>query len=410
MIANRIFKTYVFFVFYIAMIKSVVPLSFLNFADDIVFSFMVAYCIANTKKFILYPFKLLLLLSVMFIISMIYSFNNGNDISAILLYFRHYKNFYLIFFLSFLHPSVVHWLLNYVKVALYISIPVSIYQFNTADYSNTAWWDEVGGVFGREGHSGTLSLLILTYVSCEYFRRLRDGKKLFDWYLIITIPMFINETKLVLFLFPVIFFIASCTMGSMYRKKVVLITPILFLGAVVLNYMYIAFFGSSPINAISLDFIEGYFFIDEDYSAQQIDIGRFTRINYAIDYLKQQGDLFFLFGEGFGSTFYGNNSGVEGKVVSAFYDLRLHTGSRNQLYQMLLDFGLIGTMFMYATILYYWFRVFLIKRRTDEVVLALIVIPVFIVSTVYQAVIESKVIFFLLIVSIFFSLRKVNNN
>lgn len=410
MIATRIFKTYVFFVFYIAMLKAIIPLSVLNFADDIVFLLMIAYSAVNVGRLNIYHQKFLLMLCMFFLLSMLYSVFNGNDVSAVLLYLRHYKNFFLLFFLSYLQLSAVTWLVKFVKVALYISIPISIYQFNTADYSNTAWWDEVGGVLGREGHSGTLSLLILTYVSFEYFRRLRDGQKLLDWYLILVFPMFINETKLVVFLFPIIFIIVSVVMGKAYRRNIVFLVPVFVCGSLILNSLYMFFFDSSPINAISWDFFESYFFIDEDFAAQQIDIGRFTRIVYALDYLEQQGGFYLLFGEGFGSTFYGNNSGVEGKVVSEFYDLRLHTGSRNQLYQMLLDFGFFGTALIYVTILYYWFKVCLLTRRTDEVILALVVVPVFLISTVYQAVIESKVVFFIMIVSLFFSLRRSGKN
>jgi Zn-dependent protease with chaperone function len=390
-----------------ALIKSVFPMPVLNFVDDFIFIFMISYVVFNFNRVDFFHQKALFFLSVLVVFSMFYSVSNGNDVAAVLMYLRHYKNLFLFLILASFNANVMPWIFDFLKKALYISVPISIYQFNTADYSSTSWWDEVGGILGREGHSGTLSLLILSFVTFEYFRRLRDGLKLFDWYLIILIPMFINETKLVIFMFPIVFFAVAMAMGGRYRNKLIVLAPAFALGAFALNSLYYVFFESSPLNTLNWDFIEGYFFVDEDFSAQQIDIGRFTRILYAYDYLERLGLFFVLFGEGFGSTFFGNTSGVEGKVVSTFFDLRLHTGSRHQLYQMILDFGVVGTGILYATFLYYWYKVLKIKNKTNEVIFALVLMPVFLISTVYQAVIESKVVFLLLMLSLFYSLRKV---
>jgi hypothetical protein len=410
MIQFKLFKLYSYTIFYVALVKAIIPVAALNFFDDFVFILMISYTIFNFDKVNFHHQKAVFALCCFFILSMFYSSINGNDLSAILMYLRHYKNFFLFLVLATIQINIMPWTLEFLKKALYISIPISFYQFITADHSSTSWWDEVGGVLGREGHSGTLSLLILSFVTFEYFRRLREGLKLTGWYLLILIPMFINETKLVLFMFPVVFLAVSITMGARYRKTILVFAPAFALSSLLLNYMYYFFFESSPLDALNWDFIEGYFFIDEDFAAQQIDIGRFTRIIYAYEYLARQGTTYLMFGEGFGSTFFGNNSGVEGKVVSEFFDLRLHTGSKIQLYQMLIDFGLIGTSLIYITIFYYWVRTALINRRSDEIIFTLVLIPVFLISTIYQSVIESKVVFFMLMVSLFFSLKRENSN
>lgn len=407
MIQLNLFKLYFFTVFYMALVKSFFSMPILNFVDDAVFFLMMCYVVMNVGKVKFFHQKSLFFLCILLLVSMFYSFGNGNDFSAILMYLRHYKNIFVFLILASFNTNLMPWVIDFVKKALYISVPISLYQFNTADYSSTSWWDEVGGVLGREGHSGTLSLLILSFVTFEYFRRIRDGIKLFDWYLVTLIPMFINETKLVIFMFPFVFFAVAMALGGQYRKKIFYIAPFFVLCSFVLNALYYIFFESSPLNTLNWDFIEGYFFVDEDFSAQQIDIGRFTRVLYAYDYLDRQGFFTVLFGEGFGSTFFGNNSGIEGKVVSEFFDLRLHTGSRHQLYQMTLDFGIVGTSAIYLTFIYYWFLIAKIKINSDEVIFSLVLIPVFLISTVYQAVIESKVVFLLLMVSVFYSLRKV---
>ena len=334
----------------------------------------------------------------------LYGVFNNNGPLAPLMSLRYYKNFFIFLFVSTLSVRNFNDTMCLIKYALFVSIPISFYQFFTADRGNEAWWDEIGGILGRDGQSGTLSLLILVYVLFEYFRRIRDKTKLFDWYLLTLIPMFLNETKVVIFLVPVVFIIVSLIYSARSVGKVIFAAPLFILGAFSINAMYVTLFGYSLFNTINYDFIEGYFFADDVLRYQEVDVGRFMRLIYAHEYLSNQPLITQLFGEGLGATFYGENSGVEGKLVSEFFLLRLHTGSKIQLYQMILEFGYVGSVIFILLVLMPLFRVALSKSRSDYDIVVLISVPVFILGMLYQPVIETKAIAFLMSYSVAVSL------
>lgn len=394
-IQQKLFKIYVILIFFSGMIQIIFPEQLVGFISDVILMIMLFNLFLISDKVYGRVYWLFIALCFLLLLSCIYSYFNGNELGAVLLSARNFKYFLLCFIVLSIDVNSFNFVRKVILLLLSLSIPIAVYQFNTADYTNPAWWDEVGGALGRVGQSGTLSLLILIFVAFEYFKRIRDGVKLFDWYLLLLIPMFINEAKLVILLIPLVFFYMFSVMGKRYLTKFVLLLPFVIIAGFAANFIYYVNFNVSPFDAIDYEFIENYFFIDEQYASQEIDIGRGTRVVYAMDYLSSQDLSVSLFGEGIGSTFWGQYSGIEGKIASEFFYLKLHIGSRNQLYQFLLDFGYLGTTLIYSAFFYMWYTVVKAGVNRDSSLLAMIVIPIFIFSTIYQMVFETRVIVFL---------------
>lgn len=386
---NRILKIYIILCFYTGFIVTLFPSSFFNILADVVFVGLLLFCaISKLQRKLIFPFISLLSVSIL-TLSCFWSSVNDNDASTILLNLRQYKNIVLFLPLAYAAASNFSFFIDVYKYSLWASVPISVLQYITVDKSLPAFADHVVGVFGF-GQSGTLSLLIIVYVVFEFLRRERKNQKLFDWYLFLLLPMLLNETKIVFAILPIVF-IVSYLIFSRQKINVIRLLPLFFAGFFLADASYRAIYNVSIINFFNSEFIEEYFFVDQIHASQEIDIGRFKRVEYALNYIERLDDSNYYFGLGLGSSFVGSDSGQVGQGAKEFYEIGLHTGSRIQMYYSVLDFGVVGSVIFLTVILFLFVHAALLKIDSESKMLAVPASFVFLFSLFYQAPFSSNV-------------------
>lgn len=389
----KIFQLLVILTFTSGFLISIIQIPILNLLDDVVFILLLFFSLIIGKGLSKKVGLPIYLLCSYLVFSIFYSLSFGNELATVLLQFRQFKSIFLVFIISTITFKYALFVFKAFGISLYISVPFAIYQFITADRSIDTFADEVVGIFGL-GQSGTLSLLILIYVFFEFIKRLNENKKLIGYYLILLVPCLINETKIIFMLIPVTMAVLFFSLPNLTKLKLLKVIPYFFVFALAANFSYMSMYGQSFLYIFNSDFLESYFFIDEEFAAQEIDIGRFMRVIYAYDYLEANGLQYLLFGEGIGSSFYGAASGTIGNAADYFFDLDLHTGSRIQLYQMLLDFGLVGSFLIVFTLLYYCFMLIKFCKNQQYLTIALSSCFIMLIALVYQLPLTSRVLSF----------------
>lgn len=398
---QALFKFYVLVTFFIGFISSYISFPLLNVLDDLVFLLLVLnlLMVANQKRLVFMP--VFIFISSLLLLSSLFSILNDNPITAVLLSLRQYKNVFLCLVISSINRDSFEFVRKVLFVSLAVSVPLSIFQFITADRSSTVYFDEVVGVFGF-GQSGTLSLLILLFVTSEFFIRKREGKRLLDWYLLLLLPCFINETKVVFVLFPILFLALLLIDGKKNKLAILSIIPMFVGGFLIANIAYETFFDKSIASVFTKDYVEGYLFMDVSGRHTEVDIGRFQRIAYAWEFLERKGWSSQTFGEGLGSSFYGIGSNVYGDAARHFLPLSLHTGSRIQVFHTLLDFGVFGTLLFFAFFSICWLLIAKSNTNCQIKYLALTTIIVVVFGFFYQNILTNRVVSFLVFYLIYF--------
>lgn len=405
---SRLFKIYVVFCFFVGFIVSVFPNSLFNILADVFFVVLLFTCLtSNLNRNIVIPTVLIVSL-LLIVLSCVWSFGNENDLSTILLNARQYKNFLLFVPLAYVAAYDFQFFMKVYKYSLWLSVPLSVLQYLTVDKSLPAYADHVVGVFGY-GQSGTLSILIIIYVTFEILRRERIGQKLVDWYLVLLFPILLNETKIVFAMLPVVF-VYSYVVLSDKASNFFKILPIFLVGFVVAESSYRFAYNVSIFNFFNSEFIEEYFFVDQIHSSQEIDVGRFKRVEYALGYLDRLDASNYYFGLGLGSSFVGSDSGQIGQAAKEFYEIGLHTGSRIQLYYMVLDFGIAGSFIFILIIIVICFHAAFTRTKSESKLIAVPSSVVFLLSLFYQTPFSSHVISLVFFFSYFTLLYDSYNN
>lgn len=379
---NLAFKIYVYACFFTGVFSLVFDSFVINIIADI--CFLILFISVIFQKPVRNTVVSLFCVSALFLVfvSSVWSVGNENEIITVILTIRQYKNLLLFFIIAYLNVNSFNFFVDIYKKSLYLSVPLSVFQFISADRSNPTWADTVVGVYGV-GQSGTLSMLIVIFVIYEIIRRERDGKKIIGPYLILLLPVFLNETKIVFIIFPLVL-LYSYLIFSKSRKNVVKAMPLFLLGALLGEFSYQSSYNVSILNIFNSEFLEEYFFVDERHFSQEIDIGRFQRVIYAIDYIDREGGAIYAFGFGQGSSFVGGGSGQIGVAAKEFFAIELHTGSRIQLYNVVLDYGVIGSLIFILFLISIIIHSAMINDRSDSSILATASSVVFFFGIFYQ--------------------------
>jgi len=376
----------------------------LGFADDIIFIAMLFNAIFLSKgKFKInrynafFPFFILAFA--------LWGFANENPLEVIILNLRQYKNIFLILIMSTLFSGFYDFIRRVFLLSLIISLPMAIYQFLTTDD-----WDTISGFFG-ESASGTLSLLIITYFCSELAMRIRDKKNIFGYYFLLLTPIFINETKISFIILP---YLVIFILFTLNKLKLHVVTLMILLGSLLftgVDQSYQTIYGHSWSDQFSSENLEKYFLTEETIAVTddgEIDIPRMTRVEIAYKTIIKDGLLATLFGHGFSSTYIGQRGGNYGIDAFNFIGTGLNVGSRVQLYQTVLEFGLLGTAMVITYFLIILFKIYRKNKYTDSDFMSLILIQVSIIGLLYQNILISKELSFLLFISIYSSLSKKN--
>lgn len=217
--------------------------------------------------------------------------------------------------------------------------------------------DEVGGGFAFGG-SGVLTLMV--FISSFYLIINRATINKFadiDFYksakyFILVIPAFINETKITLILLPVFFVLLL-----RFNKTQFLNSVMIMLLAGISLFIYSSVFGDIAAGGgvvgvenpfkdfLNKDYIRSYFY---NQNLDSYNVSRFTKIQVGLDILSDDKSSLF-FGNGLG-LFKGTNL-----LGTSYFTQRyfwLLSGSKNYLFILLIQLGIVGSLLILYSILY----------------------------------------------------------
>lgn len=302
-----------------------------------------------------------LLLAVMALASTAFSSGSMAEISAGL---KRQFQFWGVVFLFAVYPfssaTVRRWLIFLLGVAV-VQLPFAAYQRfvlvpQVMGYEAPGFvpFDIIVGSFEGSMFGGGSSAIMAMFqviacigLFCAYREKLIGGILFTLLLVVIAAPLALGETKVVLFLLPVVLFAAFSDMIS--RR------PLAFLGGAVatvvlaglLGYMYfmVQVSGDATLEENLADTL-AYNFGEKGYYGTGVN--RFTAIPYWFESQSWAEPLRTLFGWGIGSAY-----GVDGRVPLPGHIFVAHAGMHIDLVaasQMLWEFGAVGTLLFYATL------------------------------------------------------------
>jgi hypothetical protein len=213
----------------------------------------------------------------------------------------------------------------------------------------------------------------------------------------------LNETKISFLLLPFLVLVIGIVSGRFNLKSLfyifVFILSLIFLA----NQVYLNIYHRSYFDYFSSDYLEFYLF---EPLEDQTDLPRFYRINFALNYLSELGNFYYLFGKGIGSVYVGGEGSLNFGVISDDLKYTLfNQGTRVQLFQMLMEFGVLGTFLIIITFLVFLFKLINIKFKRKSDYFAILFMVVVLITLVYQNMLFTKQLSFVFFFYIYSSLQ-----
>lgn len=339
-------------------------------------------------------FLLILLFMVFSVIGAYY-----NSISLVILQYREFK--YLLLLLIMLPYSDKEYFSHVwtvIKIVTAVSIPVSILQ--RVNFGDVGDW--VTGLYGH-GASGTLTLMVHIIFFTELGVRLQNNKKIIGWYFLYLIPTAINETKITYLLFPVMLITVLLITKRLKSMKTVILLVISAVLLFVWASIYENTYSWSIVSAFSSENLNTYLFATH----WEGDAGRFAKIAYAFDIIK---DTNLLFGYGLGSSYIGATSGFNGYISSKFYSEEMFGGTKPQLFLSLIDMGLAGTILVISVVLFCFIKLLRQKDRSKEFFISMNTYVVFFAALIYQQIFFTYPIMYILVLYGILNMKSGYNN
>lgn len=397
-----LFKLYVLISFSSGLISTSFESPIVRSLDDLVFVTMLITVFqtgALKAKRILLPS---LWLPALTVFSCVIAVMQDNTFNSVLLSLRQYKNVFLIFLMVGLKRDYLQFVWTVIKWSLWVSLPVTIYQFFTAANA-----DDITGIFGFGG-SGTLSILIVFYLTSEFTIRTIEGRSRIGWYLLLFTPCLINETKITFILLPLSVVISLFSVGKLKIRTLLSIVAVGSISILSADILYQALYERSYVDFFTPEKLDKYFYEDGDGS----DLGRLLRVSMAYDYISKKGLETFMFGQGLGASFAGIYSDTYGVAAENLKWTGLNEGSRVQLYHFIIDFGLAGTVLFISAFLFYLRSALKNKKNDIRDVYGIVMVVIFLVGIIYQNILINKALSLLLFFYMYsstFCLRKISN-
>lgn len=374
-------------------------------SDDIVFGLiLIDALIAVQKKNIEVKYnQVCLLVIVAFCLYLFfetfYAIINGNEFKVVFLQFRQYKYIFLFLVLLYYRDEIFPAMFNLAKVIAFISIFVSIMQ--RLMISNPSG-DVVTGLYGYNA-SGIMTLFLLILFFTEFTQRLSQGISIFGWYFLFFIPIGLNETKIVFFMLPIMF-VVSLIMSKKATFKNILIlcacAAFLFFSTIM---MYQQFYKSDLLSVFSTERLMTYMTEKSRY-----DLGRFSKIQIAYTIIdKTPTDR--IFGYGIGAGFTGRQSKAFGVVAEKYSAQNLFFGTRPQLFNSLIDTGLLGVILQLLLIITVTIKIIFSKGKYQlHHFAAIFSLIVWSVGLFYQDILTASNLAFFMFTAIYLACLKDN--
>lgn len=385
LILGKVFRLYVLSCLYVPLIVQVSNVHIFQILDDVIFILMFFICLVSLFSGISRVSSANYILPAYILFSSVLSFFLENSLAVIILSLKNMKNLFLIFIMACMIRLDLDFVIRCIKFMLYASVPVASAQFILGYY-----YDDITGLFGPKS-SSLLSLTAIVFFVVEYVQRKKYGLSAFGIYLIWLIPIFLNETKISFLLLPIIFAFALYICGMLKISRVLYLGFSMFFLVLFINYLYQVLYGYSFASMFNYDFFEAYFL---DYTSLHGDVPRFYRLLVAYNIISSGGFFEYLFGYGIGSVYVGDNGYTLGIISKMLENTALNSGSRIQLFQILIDYGLIGVFFFLSFMAYCLFRSSSSSASIEGLYAALFSL-VMLVCLVYQNMFFTKQLSFL---------------
>jgi len=241
-----------------------------------------------------------------------------------------------------------------------INVPVAVIQFLV--YHD---FDAVGGLFSL-GSSGILTIYQLFIVG--YLFIIAENGILKRWKtivlaMILLVPVFINQTKIVFFLLPLLFLYIyrnSIIKNSVKTICVLLLVLVLFCSLMAAYTRLVPGFYFSDM--LSKDWLYKYLCTDS-YYCNEGSLNRLSAITFAIDNISKS-PLHFLVGVGIGNASLSNIPGGMGEYYKKYFHLKIDLV---YLSRILWEYGIIGPLLYASVIFLLWKYAVEVKRASKDV-------------------------------------------
>lgn len=255
------------------------------------------------------------------------------------------------------------------QLMIFLYIQAIIIPFQFIRYGAN---DFVGGSFGNGG-SGQVSTMI--YVVSFYLLNKRwdfDKSWLANFaenkrYFFLLFPTFLNETK-ISFVFLFLYFLLLIKRDGKFFMRILLLSPIVAVLIVGLGYVYLNASQQDADNVLSMEYIDTYLtggedadelidlailiqdedLIAEDHTLWALDLPRFVKLYKVRDALEDSGGGLML-GAGVGQF---KGGSIIGRSHFAKKNNWLLQGSVVGLFWILIELGILGAIWIFATLIY----------------------------------------------------------
>ena len=382
---GKLFRVYVLSCLYTPLLVQLSGVNIFQLVDDVVFLSVFLICVISLFSGLSKIGRVNYVLPFYILFSCFVSVLLENSLLVVVLSLKNMKNLFLIFIMVCLIRLDFKFVTNAIKFMLYTSVPVALFQFSLGYY-----YDDITGLFGPKS-SSLYSLTAIVFFVVEYLEKNKNGDSILGWYWIWLVPVFLNETKISFVLLPLLFVYLLFVSGRLKVKSVLSLSVLSVLSLVLVNSLYQSLYGYSFTSIFNYDFFELYFL---DYTPLHGDVPRLYRLIVAYELLSNGGLLESLFGYGIGSVYVGDGGGTLGSVSRLLEYTALNSGSRIQLFQILIDYGFIGTA-VFIFYLIYCLVKFSTKAETVVELYAVSFTFVMLICLIYQNMFFTKQLSFI---------------
>jgi len=324
-----------------------------------------------------------------------YAVINGTAIMIVILQFRQYKYIFLFLVILYYHnENSFNSVFNLAKAIAYISVIVSVVQRIS---SNSHKGDVVTGLYGF-GASGIMSLFLLILFFSEFSKRIYQGKPVLGWYFLYFIPLTINETKIVFFLLPIMFIVSLMISKKASLKN--LFVLLVCAGGLfyLISIPYQMFYHTSAFSYFSEEKLMAYMTEDDRY-----DLGRLRKVEIAYAIIDKS-IIDRTYGYGIGAGYTSGQGEKLGVIAERYYVMNVFSGTRPQIFNSLIDTGLLGIALQFLFIITVGIKIVFSKAAWKMYdFTAIFSLIVWLVGFFYQDILTASNLAFFMFTSIYFA-------
>lgn len=384
------------------LLLQLLPQPLFKILDDIVFFILLFDAlVALKKKNIPIVFdRTCLLVTLLFSLYLFFEAANAlirhSSGYAVFMEFRHYKYLFLFCILFYYNSESVFTLIyRLARFIAYLSVPVAVIQRLVLPSSTG---DIITGLYGNSA-SGIMTIMLLLLYFSEFARNMALGKRLIGWDIVYFIPIGLNETKIAFVLIPVLLVFTVLIVRKNILRNLVSVLLILAILLPSLSYVYTRIY-SVNVWSYFTNKNEIHTYLLE---ANSKDMGRLLKISKAYEIIGAT-ELTKAVGYGLGAGYVGSGPEKMGFIAGKYNDELLFGSTRTQLFDSLVETGILGVILQLMFISVIFIRLITAKSmRQDYYYVAVYSLILWVACLFYMVVIIQTNLFFLMITGIYMS-------